>query len=177
VVRHALPWSALLFAGCLNYHKVADGKAPGDMLGTFQVQGSLDASTCGAGALGSPSSWDFEIKLTRFENDIYWLNGQEALVGDIASDGRSFSIVTDVENKISDPGRGKKGCIVMRHDDAEGKLSASGTDVKSFDGKLSYGYDTLTGSDCSDWIGTQGAVETLPCSLSYDLTGERSADK
>ncbi len=177
MVRHALPCSALLLAGCLNYHKVADGKAPGDMLGTYQVTGSLDASTCGTGALGSPSSWSFEIKLTRFENDIYWLNGQEALVGDIASDGRSFSIVTDVANKISDPGRGQKGCIVMRHDDAEGKLSASGTDVKSFKGKLTYRYDTREGSDCSDWIGSAGAVETLPCSLSYDLTGERSADK
>ena len=177
MLRAALPSFALLFAGCLDYHKVADAKAPGDLLGTYQVDGALKDSTCGDGALGSTSSWDFEVKLTRFENDIYWLNGQEALVGDIASDGRTFSITTDVDVKVSDPMGAKRGCTVVRHDDAEGKLSASGTDVASFKGTLSFGYDTLAGSDCTAWVGSEGAVDLLPCSLIYTITGERSAEK
>ena len=147
------------------------------MLGTYQVAGALTASTCGAGALGSSSSWNFEIKLTRSENDIYWLNGQEALVGDIASDGRTFSITAEVDVPVSDAMGAKRACTVVRDDDAEGKLSASGTDVTSFDGTLSFSYGELAGSDCSSWVGTQGAVAVLPCSISYDITGERSADK
>jgi len=176
VLRAALLCSALLPAGCLNYHKVANGKEPGDMLGTYQVTGSLEQSSCGDGALGSTSSWDFEIKLSRFENDVYWLNGQEALVGDIANDGRTFSITTDVDVTVSDPMGAKRGCAVVRHDDAEGQLSATGTDVKSFDGTLSFSFGAVSGSDCSSWVGTAGAVETLPCSMSYDITGERSAE-
>lgn len=147
------------------------------MLGTYQVDGSLTTSTCGDGALGSTPTWDFEVKLTRFENDIYWLNGQEALVGDIASDGRTFSITTDVEKAVSDTMGAKRGCTVVRRDDAEGKLSASGTDVKSFDGTLAFSYDEVAGSDCTSWIGSEGAVAALPCSMSYDITGERSAEK
>ena len=178
MLRAALPCFALLLSGCLSDQPgTTNPKEPGDLLGTYQVDGSLATSTCGAGALGSSSSWDFEVKLTRFEHDIYWLNGQEALVGDIASDGRTFSITTDVDVKVSDPMGAKRGCTVVRHDDAEGKLSAAGTDVKSFDGTLSFSYDALAGSDCTEWVGTEGAVELLPCSMSYDIAGERSAEK
>ena len=147
------------------------------MLGVFQVQGDLKDSTCGDGALGATESWTFEVKLSRFENDLYWLNGRETIVGDIASDGRSFAIESGVEVSVSDPARGKPGCKVHRTDDATGKLSDSGTDVTSFDGTLSYGYAVVSGFDCSDWIGTAGAVSALPCVMSYDIQGERSAEK
>jgi hypothetical protein len=177
VVRLALPCLGLTLVGCLNFRKVDDAKAPGDMLGVYHVSGKLDDSSCGDGALGSTEHWSFDVKLSRFENDIYWLNGRETIVGDIDSDGRSFSILSEVETKISDPARGMPGCRVMRHDDAEGKLSDSGADVASFDGTLSFRYEAILGSDCADWIGTPGAVEALPCSLRYDIEGERSNDK
>lgn len=178
MLRLALPCLglALTLAGCLNFRKVQDGKAPGDMLGLYHVTGKLDDSSCGDGALGSSDKWSFDVKLSRFENDIYWLNGRETIVGDIASDGRSFSILSEVQTQISAPGRGKPGCTVMRHDDAEGKLSDSGSDVANFDGTLSFRYEVVEGFDCSDWIGTEGAVEVLPCSLRYDIDGERSTD-
>lgn len=175
--RLALPCLGLTLVGCLNFGKVDDAKAPGDMLGVYQVTGKLADSSCGDGALGSSEHWSFDVKLSRFENDIYWLNGRETIVGDIASDGRTFSIVSEVETKISEPARGKAGCRVMRHDDAEGKLSDSSADVASFDGTLSFRYELIDGADCSDWVGSEGAVEALPCSLRYDIDGERSNDQ
>jgi hypothetical protein len=177
VLRSLALVSCALLSGCLNFRKVDDAKAPGDMLGVFQVQGDLKESSCGAGALGATDSWAFEVKLSRFENDLYWLNGQETIVGDIASDGRSFSIKSDVQVKVSDPGRGKPGCQVLRTDDAEGRLSDSGTDVESFKGTLGYAYAAVSGSDCSDWIGSPGAVTVLPCTITYSILGERSAEK
>jgi hypothetical protein len=167
----------LALGGCLNFRKVDDAKAPGDMLGVFQVQGELKDSSCGDGALGAPKSWSFEVKLSRFENDLYWLNGRETIVGDIASDGRTFSIESAVEVTVSEPGRGKPGCKVHRTDDAEGKLSDAGSDVKSFDGTLAYTYVAVADTDCSDWIGTEGAVTALPCSIRYAIQGDRSAEK
>ncbi len=179
MLRLAFPLLGLALVGCLNFQKGADGKAPGDMLGTYHVDGTLNASasTCGDGALGSTPDWKFDVKLTRFDDNIYWLNGQETLPGDIENDGRTFSIVSDEQTTISPPGRGQPGCTVARHDDAEGKLSDTGTDVKSFDGTLSFNYAVVEGFDCSAWIGTAGAVETLPCDISYKLDGERAAEK
>jgi len=166
----------LTLAGCLNFRKVDDAKAPGDMLGMYAVQGKLASSTCGEGALGAGNTWNFHVKLTRFENDIYWLNGQETLVGDIASDGRTFSIESGVQVTVSQPGRGQSGCVINRRDDAEGKLSDSGTEGASFEGSLEFSYEAAKGSDCLDWIGTEGAVDVLPCSLTYNLDGQRSGD-
>ena len=170
----ALPCLVLL--GCLDFGKVDDAKAPGDMLGTYQVSGKLGSSTCGDGALGAGQTWNFQVKLTRFANNIYWLNGQETLSGDIANDRRTFSIESRVEVPISAAGRGRPGCSVMRNDDAEGKLSDTGTDVESFEGSLTFRYEATSGSDCSDWIGSQGAVDSLPCSIRYDLDAERLED-
>lgn len=172
--------AALLFAlslgGCLNFRKVDDAKAPGDLLGVYQVEGQLSDSSCGEGALGAADSWSFEVKLSRFENDIYWLNGKETIVGDIASDGQSFTIVSSVEVEVTPPGRGAKGCRVVRKDTAKGRLSDAGSDVESFDGSLSFRYEVKVGSDCGDWIGSAGAVSTLPCGMTYELAAERSAD-
>lgn len=169
--------ACLALTSCLDFGKVDDAKAPGDMLGMYQVSGNLDSSTCGEGALGAGDTWNFQVKLTRFANDIYWLNGQETLVGDIASDGRSFSIQSGVEVKVSSPGGARKGCVIDRRDEAEGKLSDSGDDVESFRGSMSYRYDLGAGSDCTDWLGTEGAVDVLPCTISYSLKGERTAAK
>ena len=109
----------------------------------------------------------------------YWLNGKETIVGDIASDGRTFSILSSVEVTVSEAGRGRSGCKVLRRDTARGKLSDDGAEVESFDGTLGFSYEavTVTGSDCSGWVGTEGAVSRLPCELSYDLKAERSAEK
>jgi hypothetical protein len=127
VLRIGVPLLALCFGSCLNFRKVDDAKAPGDLLGVY--------------------------------------------------DGRSFSIVSQVAVTISEPGRGKSGCQVLRHDKAKGKLSDDGAEVESFEGTLGFSYEAVAGSDCSEWVGSPGAVATLPCALSYDIEAERSADE
>ena len=139
------------------------------------MSGKLAASTCGDGALGAKDIWNFQVKLTRFENDIYWLNGQETLVGDIANDGRTFSIESGVQVKVSDPGRGQRGCVINRRDEARGKLSDSGSEVEGFEGSLAFSYEAAkrratapTGSGPkARWTGS-------PAPSSYDLSGTRS---
>jgi hypothetical protein len=177
VLRIGVTCLALCLGSCLNFRKVDDAKAPGDLLGVYQVKGELAESTCGKGALGSADSWSFEVKLSRMENDIYWLNGKETIVGDIASDGRSFSIVSQVQVTVAEAGRGKSGCKVLRQDTAKGKLSDDGAEVESFDGTLAFSYQAMAGSDCSEWVGSVGAVANLPCELSYDIEAERSAEE
>ena len=165
--------AACLVSGCLDYGKVDDAKAPGDLLGMYAVSGRLDESSCGEGALGASKTWAFDVKLTRYNRDLYWLNGREAIVGDIAQDGRSFTFESGIQVEVSPAERGRDACRIARDDTAAGVLSDSGTDVESFEGKLEFGYRELEGSDCSSWIGTSGAVAKLPCSMSYDMSAER----
>ncbi|HEY3497387.1 MAG TPA: hypothetical protein VGK73_21975 [Polyangiaceae bacterium] len=159
--------------GCLDYGKVDDAKAPGDLLGMYAVSGELDESSCGEGALGAGKTWAFDVKLTRYQRDLYWLNGREAIVGSIAQDGRSFTFESGIEVEVSKAERGRAACRVARDDAAVGVLSDSGTDVESFEGKLEFTYRELADSDCSNWIGTPGAVSKLPCSISYRMAAER----
>jgi hypothetical protein len=173
VHRHAVFAFACLTVGCLDFGKVDDAKAPGDLLGIYGVTGELDESSCGEGALGASERWSFDVKLTRYEDDLYWLNGAEAIVGSIGKDGRSFSFETRVEKEVQPAERGRPACIVARDDRASGRLSDSGTDVESFEGELEFGYRALEGADCTSWIGTPGSVARLPCSMSYTMSAER----
>jgi hypothetical protein len=165
-----------LSAGCLDYGKVDDAKAPGDLLGIYGVEGKLEESSCGEGALGAAEHWSFDVKLTRYEDDLYWLNGAEAIVGSIARDGRSFSFQTRIEKEVQPGKHGRAACIVARDDRASGRLSDSGTDVEGFEGELSFGYRALEGADCTGWIGTPGSVLRLPCDMSYSMSAERRDD-
>lgn len=163
---------SLLLGGCLEFGKVDDAKAPGDLLGVYSVVGSLDDTTCGGGALKADDPWSFDVKLSRYQRDLYWLNGREAIVGDIEKDGVSFSFDTRVEIEVQAPLRGLPGCRISRADRARGELSADDTDVDSFEGSLDFDFTPVAGSDCTDWM-AQEAVPALPCSVEYDLEAER----
>ena len=173
-----LPFVLLCFvaSGCLEFGKVDDAKAPGDMLGIFAVQSKLEESTCGEEALGAGDRWDFDVKLSRTDRDLYWLNGREAIVGSIESDGRSFSFETRIEQELTPGKPGRPGCSVARDDMATGRLSSSSSDVESFSGSLRFRFRELDGSNCSEWVSTEGAVAALPCSITYTMSAERRSD-
>ena len=173
-----LPFVLVCFvtSGCLDFGKVDDAKAPGDMLGIFAVESKLKESTCGDDALGAGDHWNFDVKLSRSANDLFWLNGREAIVGSIESDGRSFSFETRIEQEITPAKPGRPGCSVARDDMATGRLSDSGSDVESFSGSLRFRFRPLGNSDCSSWLGTEGAVTALPCSITYAMDAERKSD-
>lgn len=165
---------SLWLGGCLEFGKVDDAKAPGDLLGVYAVTGTLDETTCGSGALRAEDPWSFDVKLSRYQRDLYWLNGREAIVGDLEKDGVSFSFDTRIETTVEAALRGRPGCVISRSDRARGELSADDSDVESFEGSLSFDFSAVPGSDCSDWMVAE-AVPELPCSVDYDLSAERKS--
>jgi hypothetical protein len=146
-----------------------DPHAPGELIGFFSITGKLANDSCGAAALNAPAKWEFQLKLSREGSTLYWLNGREAIVGDIDRSGK-FSFETHLDVPVS-PARGStKGCTLVRGDAATGSLKSE----RALEGELRYSYDAAPGSDCDLLpLGTDGLPSVLPCELSYALSGSR----
>lgn len=162
----------LLAAGCSGN----DPKVPGESLGTYAVVASLETSTCGPGALGSKDLWEFEIKLSQDGHDLYWLNGAEAIAGDLAGDGVSFGFDSHVVVTAIAPGKGQTGCAISRTDSGSGKLSSAAPPVEGFSGNLRYGFQPLAGSDCQPLLAVEGGFHALPCEMNYGMTAQRKPE-
>jgi hypothetical protein len=151
-----------------------DPHQPGDALGFYSVTGKLSDDSCGADSLSAPESWTFQVKLSRQGRTLYWLNGREAIVGDIDSSGR-FGFETHIDVPLAEQRGAAPGCTMVRRDVAAGTLSDSSSTLS---GKLTYAYDAKADSDCSAFaIGTDGLPLALPCKLSYRLDGERVSEE
>jgi len=164
-----------LAAGCVAPGEQAlehqDPHQPGQELGSFAVAGQLGNDTCGAESLNAPAKWDFQVKLSRTGSTLYWLNGREAIVGDIDNSGR-FAFETHLDLPLAGAHGAAKGCTIVRSDSASGALDNAET---SFTGALSYAYAATINSDCSALpLGVDGLPLALPCSLTYALSGQRS---
>lgn len=145
---------------------------PGDLVGTFAVTGVLNESDCGPGAFGAPDPWKFEIKLSREDSSLYWYNGLEAVSGTVSSDG-SFVFKSGVQATMSEPAKGKPGCVLTRTDEFTGKLAASGDDVSGFTGTMRYSFKPEAGYECLETMASEGVI-ALPCSMTYTLKASRS---
>ncbi len=172
VVRAAL-LASLFVPGC-NFGE-GDAKIPGEELGTYRVVATLGSSSCGPDALGAPDVWEFDVRLSRDDPDLYWLNGEEPVYGTLAADGLSFSFDTETRITLQEPRNGRGGCVIVRSDRASGRLEGSALDVPAFAGELRYGYSARAGSDCTEWLGLEGGFATLPCSIDYDIPAVRTA--
>ena len=145
-----------------------DPHQPGDELGSFAMTGKLGADDCGADALNAPQTWSFQVKLSRKGSTLYWLNGREAIVGDIDKSGH-FAFETHLDVPLAAKHGAAKGCTIVRRDLASGTLASSSD---ALTGKLTYAYVAASDSDCSEFItGTNGSPVALPCSMTYALTG------
>lgn len=171
----ALALAALMFGG-LGCSGGKDPKIPGDELGTYAVVSTLQTSTCGPGALGSKDLWQFQVKLSQEGHDLYWLNGAEAIAGDLAADGVSFGFDSHVVVNAIAAGKGQPGCAISRIDTGSGRLSSSAPPVESFEGTLRYGFQPLAGSDCTPLMAVEGGFHTLPCEMTYAMTASRKPD-
>jgi hypothetical protein len=147
-----------------------DPREPGDAIGSFAVVGKLTDDTCGADNLSAPAKWSFDLKLSRRDDTLYWLNGREAIVGEIDARGR-FAFETRLEVPLAEQKGARKPCVMVRTDSASGTLTSGEEELR---GELSYGYSVAQGSDCSEYaLGAEGQPLTLPCSLTYSLSGSR----
>lgn len=148
-----------------------DPKAPGEALGFFAVDGKLADDSCGAESLSAPAEWSFEVKLSRDGSTLYWLNGREAIVGEIDASG-SFAFETHLDLPLVRRRGAAKGCTIVRRDSANGALRDA-----AFSAQLSYAYQATADSDCTELTtGVDGMPEALPCKLTYSLSGARVAD-
>jgi hypothetical protein len=166
---------AVACSGCIQLGDQAtenqDPKSPGEVLGFFAVDGKLSDDSCGAESLSAPAEWSFEVKLSRDGSTLYWLNGREAIVGEIDKAG-SFAFETHLDLPLVKARGAAKGCTIVRRDSASGAL-----DDSAFEGKLSYSYQEASGSDCSELTtGTDGMPEALPCKLTYSLSAVRVSE-
>ncbi|HEX3852604.1 MAG TPA: hypothetical protein VHW01_16665, partial [Polyangiaceae bacterium] len=66
-----------LCGGCVGHGQ--DAHEPGDRLGTYHVSGALMNDSCQAAVLGDTPNWAFDVKLSRQDDTLYWLNGEEAI--------------------------------------------------------------------------------------------------
>lgn len=149
-------------------------RVPGELLGTYAIEGRIRGDSCGAALLGAPNPWRFEVKLSRKDHDLYWLNGREAIVGDLAKDGLSFTFDTRVNVPIGGDAK-STSCVVSRRDRAQGDLVADNEEVLGLNGTMSFDYSSKSELGCIEIIGIPGSVETLPCSLTYTVVGELKA--
>jgi hypothetical protein len=145
----------------------------GEDLGGFQVQASEAVNGCGAGALGSRPSFDFQIDLSRERTELFW--GAEGSARLDATLG--FELVATVSFALT-PARGNQpGCSIGRLDRISGTLKPDDSGaVVGFTGQLEHTFNTAPGTQCSldDRLGA--GLPQLPRSMAYDLTGERSRD-
>ena len=165
--------------GCVGHAQ--DAHEPGDRLGTYHATGKLVSDTCQAAVLGVTNDWQFDVKLSRETDTLYWLNGQEAIPGTIESNGTSFGFTSGVEVTL-DPGNGTAvhpACVILRSDSASGVLSSKSTDVTGFTADMGFTYSVKPGTECAGYVGVQsGATDgfvSLPCKVSYSLTAARTA--
>ena len=175
VVCASLFLSALVLSGgCVG--RAQDAHEPGDRLGTFHATGKLVSDSCQAAILGVSGDWQFDVKLSRQSDTLYWLNGQEAIPGTIANDGVSFGFQSGVEVVLQAGQGAQPGCVIQRTDSASGELSSSSTtDVPSFKADMSFTYAVKSGTQCAGFVGGQDGFVALPCKVSYALKAKRTA--
>ncbi|MDI1449167.1 hypothetical protein [Polyangium sp. 6x1] len=161
-----------LFVGC------GDGKVdphhPGELLGTYEVSATRKTTTCGEGALGSPATWEFDVRLSRGDGALYWDSGAEVTPGTLGPDDRSFSFDTSlaVDMRAGEAPSNLPPCTIVRGDHAEGQLDE---DAGSFSGELAYTFTPSQGSVCADLVtGAQPTFAALPCAMTYALSAKRT---
>lgn len=147
------------------------GRRLGDDLGGFQVRASEAANGCGAGALGSTPSFEFEIDLGREQSELFW-----GRLGSARLDAAlGFELLDSVRVELA-PARGQQpGCSIGRSDRISGTLTADVSgEIVGFTGRLEHLFEVAPGEECSldDRLGA--GLSQLPCTMAYELAGERS---
>jgi hypothetical protein len=162
---------ALLAAGCSG--PPGAGRFPGTDLGGFRVAATSTTNGCGAGALGSPSKYSFDIDLSRDGRELFW--GREAS-GDIDAD-LAFEFTSSVRVEITPASNVSKGCAIGRADHIVGTLREDALgNVSGFSGNLTHAFAPAPGSACTvdDRVGA--GLPELPCQMDYALEAQRSRD-
>jgi hypothetical protein len=179
-------------AGCVNPFGPQESSTtmPGQPVGTFAVSATQGENTCGAGALGAPAAYTFNVTMSVSGSVIYWNDSSgSSVAGSLAADGVTFSFATStitdmramVDTSTSATSSSSTGgvplppCSIQRDDTGNGVLVGDSTGVTSFSGTLGYAFTPTPGSSCLDLIESETPTfATLPCSMSYSMSGTRA---
>ena len=148
---------------------------PGSMLGTYSVTGTMETNTCGNG-LGAPSPWDFSIQMSEDGTTLYWswMDGTPALYNVLNAQSRATLTAIETANVDGTADGGLGPCTMIRDDTLQVALG-SGSPPATFTGSINYAFAVASGANCADQLGVAGgSYDTLPCALSYTITGTRS---
>jgi len=180
------------------------GRQLGDDLGGFHVAATELANGCGAGALGSRPSFEFEIDLARESTQIFWgrdasgsLDAQlgfefsatvrvpigqrnaTANNGNAASNGNATAndgnAASNGNATANDGNATGSGCTIGRADHIAGTLQADAAgEVIGFSARLTYSFEPAPDSSCSLDDRIGAGLPHLPCEMDYALAADRT---
>ncbi len=146
---------------------------PGQVLGIYTANGTLATNTCGVG-LQAPSPWTFNVELSQQASTLYWntMDGSPLLSGTVVNSAVTMTNATGgTVDSTADGGPGP--CAMERDDNLALAIDTAQTAAPSgFTGTLTYSFSVISGSNCADQMSASGGIyDTLPCTVSYGLTG------
>jgi hypothetical protein len=150
---------------------------PGTPLGTYNVTGTLDTNTCGAG-LGAPSPWAFTAQMSEDGTTLYWESSGESELSSTMSSATQVSITSVETANVDGTDAGVQGPCDLQSTTALDLTLSAGAHPATFTGTVTYSFATATGvsstTNCTDQLSASGgSYDTLPCTVSYSLAGTR----
>jgi hypothetical protein len=177
VMTGALSTLALSGIGCVDPSLYsAQAKNNGEALGAYHASAVATELGCGEGSLGSPSTYEFDVRLAKNGGQLQWDTGGALTTGPLSAAGAfsiTASVVVDMRNEETD--FGKPPCSLRRDDRIEGVLA---DDEAGFTGSMVFGFTPVAqaDADCSDLVLGGSEVPlfaALPCTMSYALTAAK----
>jgi hypothetical protein len=146
---------------------------PGTQLGTYAVVGTLVSSTCGSG-IDAMTTLGFSVEVAEDGANAYAVNtdGTNELIG-----AWKAPTATITSSATATPGSDGGGLCSLAVGSTFVFTFDSPTQPESFAGSAVYAYSVATSStpaECADELSTGGgSYATLPCTVTYSLTGTR----
>jgi hypothetical protein len=173
LARHLLRCGAAaittgVVAGC------SGSALPGSMLGTYTVTATSQSNTCGTG-LGAPDPWKFDVQLSESGETLYlsFMDGSPILSNVLDAQLQTTLTSGATGNVDAAPDGAPGPCTMQRSDDIEIALG-SGSPPGVFQGTIQYTFSVPTGYTCTDQLSSTGGMyDTLPCDVSYAMSGVR----
>jgi hypothetical protein len=152
---------------------------PGTALGTYSVVGTLGANTCGSG-INAINPWNVTFDLSEDSTTLYLAktDGSDEVFGPLATSGTTPATLTSVVTaNVDGNDAGAAGPCNLTLSTSFSVLLPSGAMPPTFTGTALYSYSVATvsaSSNCTDQLSDSGGqYATLPCTVSYTLTGTR----
>jgi hypothetical protein len=148
---------------------------PGTPLGTYNVAGTLESNTCGAG-LGAPNPWAFTVQMSEDATIFYWeLSGGSEVSGAMSS-ATQVNITSIQTANVDAPDAGLEGPCNLQGSTAIDLTLATSSPPATFAGTITYTFAAAAGvsstNDCTDQLSASGgSYDTLPCTAIYSLAG------